>query len=138
MTWSFTGTVEQILKCCEGADIVDPLNAPHWDPGWKSALYCYALFTADEHRPRKSEYSIWARGLLEGAIKSVREDTPGPQAFAFLITTLNREFDSGDYTTALTCIQSFVVPAGTQLKTYLPKYEHLVTDTMQGDKRFLP
>lgn len=71
-------------------------------------------------------------------MKCVREGTPGPEAFALLITTLNREFDLGDCATSLIHIQNFAVSAGKPFNSYLLKYEPLVTDTMHGGTRYFP
>lgn len=63
---------------------------------------------------------------------------PDSEAFARVITILNRQFDSGDCAIPLVRIQTFAVSAGTPLKTYLPKYKRPVTNAMRGDTRYLP
>lgn len=136
VNWSIADAVGQIVLCCKGADLRDPLNAPFWVLGWKCALHRQLLFTAEKHRPWKPQ--LLGLEIYLNSMESVKEGTPTSKSFALLITRLNSDFDSGECATTLACIQKFVVPVGTLLKTYLTKYQHLVTGTMQGDNRFPP
>lgn len=65
-------------------------------------------------------------------MNSVREDIPGPEAFARVIATLNREFDSGDCATSLIRSESYAAPTGTPFTLLKLEYEDLVIDCRQG------
>lgn len=128
---------EHISWACQCAEHDDPLNSPHWGPGWERILSRHILHTTDNRRPRTADYVAWAQGLMVNTQKVDREGRPGAEAYALLKTGLMRSSDSGDHLLAITRIQTYVTPFGAHFRSYLICYNRLGLDVMQVEDHVL-